>query len=47
MINKIIKKKDLEDIVKKVFNDTEKGFKLIEYKTYFGILTIAVPETIK
>ena len=47
MIHKIIKQKDLEDIVKKVFNDTQKDFKLIEYKTYFGILTIAVPETIK
>ena len=47
MINKIIKQKDLEDIAKKVFNDTEKGFKLIEYKTYFGILTIAVPENVK
>lgn len=47
MINKVIKQKDLEDIVKKVFNDTEKCFKFIEYKTYFGILTIAVSETVK
>ena len=47
MINKVIKQKDLEDIVKKVFNDTEKCFNFIEYKTSFGILKIAVPQTIK
>lgn len=47
MINKIIKQKDLEDIAKKVFNDIENDFRLIEYKTYFGVLTIAVPQIIK
>lgn len=47
MIHKIIKQKDLKDIVRKVFKDTEEHFKLIEYKTYFGILTIAVPKIIK
>lgn len=47
MIHKIIKQKDLKDIVRKVFKDTEEHFNLIEYKTHFGILTIAVPETVK
>ena len=47
MINKIIKQKDLEDITKKVFNDIKNNFKFIEYKTYFGVLTIAIPQTVK
>lgn len=47
MINKIITQKDLEDIAKKVFNDVEKGFKLIRYETSFGTLTISVSENIK